>query len=804
MFHTDPIIVVIATSGNRTDLLLERSLRSVYNQKNVIPHQIYIVDDNPTSGAGVESAVFHNIRDGVKRFHNECLKPRYAARSETQSATPFQQFFHTVVTPNTRTKGNSGGGAWNTAAMHALQYGGRAYFLAILDDDDEWTPDHLDICLKTAQNGRAPAKSDKRIIAAVSGINRIEPNAKRIELTADKDNFTKAKFFVGNPGLQGSNIFIELKTFWRIGGFDESLASCTDRDLALRLLDYCDNSSKADVAFTGRQTVNHYADRADRVTADKRAKRDGLNMFYRKHGHQFSRELRAESLRRAEALFGYKPPPPFGAASGRKAASSANVKVADGARKTPFNLCLGVISSKQVNLRTLLDSFASLYARDKEWLADCTIYVLDNSGCEYEIKPLAAYFRQSKGFNVELLDAEGAGDRSIASNRTKLQTEIFERGARKYNADFVAWIVDDDSLFKVDIDGGGTVQPNYFQTIAQHRTSGIDALLGLVSDAPPLPFLSALRTQLLDFYYNLSVFANYHRDEIGAEFKLNALQISETKNSEFYYDLSARWFDHLEKPYYWRCESTAPTDVCAAFQCFLEDTVNLGNGVNVFRKITFPPADIGKLGDESIYRGGNTVIYNPALLKTPNYAPRANGEADAYNRRSDFNWAIINAKALGYKIREITLPLQHNRRLQSDNIEFNKDKLRADISGLLNYRLLREMLTTDQSDETLRAFYERNKRRFIRRLQANHYRSLPLCYMIEVLLADERKWWFASPYRERLNSLLERNLATIRALKFELGKRNLQAEISKIEKRLTADARFINKMRDDIKRICKC
>ena len=45
--HTHPIIVVIATSMARTNLLLERSLKSVYAQININPHQIYIVDDNP-------------------------------------------------------------------------------------------------------------------------------------------------------------------------------------------------------------------------------------------------------------------------------------------------------------------------------------------------------------------------------------------------------------------------------------------------------------------------------------------------------------------------------------------------------------------------------------------------------------------------------------------------------------------------------------------------------------------------------------------------------------------------------------
>ena len=40
------IIVIIATSMKRTKLLLERSLKSVYEQKYINPKCIYIVDDN--------------------------------------------------------------------------------------------------------------------------------------------------------------------------------------------------------------------------------------------------------------------------------------------------------------------------------------------------------------------------------------------------------------------------------------------------------------------------------------------------------------------------------------------------------------------------------------------------------------------------------------------------------------------------------------------------------------------------------------------------------------------------------------
>lgn len=41
-------------------------------------------------------------------------------------------------------------------------------------------------------------------------------------------------FLVGNPRIQGSNLFVRLDQLCAAGCFDEALSSCTDRDLCLR------------------------------------------------------------------------------------------------------------------------------------------------------------------------------------------------------------------------------------------------------------------------------------------------------------------------------------------------------------------------------------------------------------------------------------------------------------------------------------------------------------------------------------------------------------------------------------------
>lgn len=66
--------------------------------------------------------------------------------------------------------------------------------------------------------------------------------------------------------MQGSNLFIELKTFWTIGGFDESLKSATDRDLAIRLIEYERIRTSKKIVFVDECLVNHFATSENRVT----------------------------------------------------------------------------------------------------------------------------------------------------------------------------------------------------------------------------------------------------------------------------------------------------------------------------------------------------------------------------------------------------------------------------------------------------------------------------------------------------------------------------------------------------------
>lgn len=122
------IYIIIATAFERTRLLLERSLLSVYTQQGVDGNSIrvVVVDDN------VNQNEISKIKTGIAQ-----LREALGLDAHT---------FSTEVIPNQRTRFKSGTGAWNTGIFFALAEDSDS-FVAILDDDDEFLPGHMATCL---------------------------------------------------------------------------------------------------------------------------------------------------------------------------------------------------------------------------------------------------------------------------------------------------------------------------------------------------------------------------------------------------------------------------------------------------------------------------------------------------------------------------------------------------------------------------------------------------------------------------------------------------------------------------------
>ena len=769
---TAPIIVIIATSFSRTNLLLTRSLKSVYQQTNVRPHQIYIVDDNTVEKNKTHSKEYRKIKFGIDKLRNDILKPKFEElkKQKKYCDTKFDSFFHTTLLTNKRTKKFSGTGAWNTAAFKALQYKDKRYFLAFLDDDDSWQHNYLtEVYQNTIPDTQTKNTS---VVAVITGFNRIE-NKKNIVIKPNENKFTKGNLFIKNQGLQGSNLFIELKTFWSIGGFDESLKSTTDRDISIRLIEYTEAKPSKKIKFIDSVLMDHYAIADNCVTRNNQYKWHGLDNFYRKYSVQFP-HLQEESLNRAKRLFNYDYSDQV-----KHPLSIAEGLIKPSHKPKKFNLIIGVISNNHITLKALLKSFLALYKKQKKMLDDYCFLLLDNAVDEYELTPIINYFQQEK--TIKITAIKNTAKQTIADNRTKLQKEMYLIGGKLFNHKCVSWIVDDDCLFDTQS------QIEYFLTIAQYNNAKIDALFGGVSDAPPLPFLSTLRTQLIDFYYNLIYFENAKPDE---EFKTPNNEM----HDEYYYDLSNSNFKHLEYPHYYHSQEKINKNV---FKLFLQQTILLADGVNVFRKITFEAKNLGKITTESIYRGGNTIIFNQKLLKIPNYTPKN----DTYNRRSDFNWAIINKYLANRKLFEIVLPLKHDRTLQKTSLISNKNKLEADIKGLIFYRIFEEILSKNYQEKNIKStkrYYKKIQKDILLKIKVNNDRTQLLLLLILNKLDNYKAWWFDNAYRKDINHLVQHNINIIKILLYELGEQKFESMLEKLENELKLDDNFFNNIFNDI------
>lgn len=169
------MVVVVATHGEeRLHLLTGRALRSIAEQSSKPAAVIVVSDNDPLSNFLDE--------DEIKRCFDDDYKDNV----------------HLIC--NTRTRGNSGTGAWNTGIIHALAFW-EDYWVAILDDDDEWLSNHIELCLKAA-GGSCQWIASGIVRGSKSG-RKSEP-LPIAEPRADD-------FFTTNPGIQGSNLFVQVK-----------------------------------------------------------------------------------------------------------------------------------------------------------------------------------------------------------------------------------------------------------------------------------------------------------------------------------------------------------------------------------------------------------------------------------------------------------------------------------------------------------------------------------------------------------------------------------------------------------------
>lgn len=189
---------------------------------------------------------------------------------------------------NARTSGVAG--TWNTG-LAFIQQAWPASYVAILDDDDRWDTDHLALCMSTAERESWPDVVISGLRICVEGQEIPRPPLKFLAVD---------DFLIGNPGWQGSNTFATATKLVAAGGFRESLVSCHDRDLAIRMLDLPETR----ISFTGRHTatwnLNTYPNVLSRPGPEKTT---ALRHFLALHGYRMSFEIRQRFMSRCFELF---------------------------------------------------------------------------------------------------------------------------------------------------------------------------------------------------------------------------------------------------------------------------------------------------------------------------------------------------------------------------------------------------------------------------------------------------------------------------------------------------------------------
>ena len=325
------IAAVIATH-NRPELLEKRSLASIARQTRP-PDYLIVVDDSDLS-----------------------IRP---VNAEAVAALPIEDT-RVIYLENRRTDGASG--AWNTALAH-LQGIDPSAFVAVLDDDDSWAETYLEHCEKTVLSG------SQDMVA--TGLVFHRTNDAEGELLAPPDSLNVSDLLVRNTHIQGSNLFVRLRKLLEAGGFDEALASTTDRDLCIRLADL----GTVQFGATDGYLVHHFADedRPRLSTPGGDAKREGLAYFYRKYRGRMSEEQQEAFVERSLRLFNCDPREPIAVPP-----PALPVAARDDAQ-APLVLVVGAITSTDTTLvERLLASLAEAIATHKD--VTLKVVLLENGG----------------------------------------------------------------------------------------------------------------------------------------------------------------------------------------------------------------------------------------------------------------------------------------------------------------------------------------------------------------------------------------------------------------------------------------
>ncbi len=742
------VAVLIATS-DRPALFQCRALPSIASQSRP-PSRVVIVDDSTDDAAAAGTA--RTVR----------------AWRPTGIAVDFLR--------NRRTRGASG--AWNSGLDHLLRTCGdpRQVHVAILDDDDRWEPRHLERCIAAVE------KHDFDMVAVPFW--RISEAAEP-RLKTPPRSLDIADFLIGNPGIQGSNLGVRLSALLEAGMFDESLPSCTDRDLCVRLAEL----PGLRYGTTSEPTVHHFAcESCERLsTPGSSAKTTGLDRFFRKYRGRMSGIERAAFRMRAGRYFGWTEATigPAMDDDPRPGNSPPAPLQPRASLQPPPHLIVGLIADT-----ARLDRVGNLLADLRELaeepgLSGHDVLILENGTSRTSDRALRELVERerSDGQRIHLVDrarhledagngmvpdgGAGRGRRlPIAPARTVLQSYLYAFASSRPGS--IVWIVDDDMrLDPLVIDKEGRLRrrsrrlaPVLRELRRLHAAGSVDIAIGSYTGAPPLPFAATVRVQLVDLVASLQWLAAQDPRSALPDRSLDNAKLR-TGRHDYYYDLSRNETDRLETPFWITPEFPGET-VGAAFTRMSRTAERILAGEQVFRPLAVNE-DIDPLSQVGgLQRGGNTFVLDvEALRLAPNPSPAIDGRP---SRRSDMTWALLQDRYFGRRVASLPIALYHDRAgLPTGGLDV--ERIVDDIRGYAAFRALQDTpgvfratddLGLEVVERMLHGFTDRARKFLDERVAAfrlSFHRIRGLSRVLHRLVEDDRCWWREDEYRCELDRL---------------------------------------------------
>ena len=746
MSQRDAAVAVLVATANRPKLLAQ-ALRSIERQA-FSPLHVVVVDDSDD-----------NFRETTERLAKEHANVKYLRNSRSKGAA----------------------GAWNEGLDHLLRITPDPHLLyvAILDDDDEWESDHLQTCFDTA------ASRQFDIVAAA--LWRHEGGAKP-KLGMPPESLDAADFLVGNPNIQGSNLFCRLSILLEAGLFDEWLPSCTDRDLCIRIADL----PGVLYGTTEKTTVHHHAgDSHERLsTPGRRAKNEGLSRFFAKYRGRMSDAQQAAFRERAERLFGWHETAPK---SAQPTSPSTPADSAPKAASGPApHLIVGTIAdtSSLADLTRLLRDLRHIATQSA--LAGFDVVVLENGKGRRpsrKLRDLAERERQ-RGLRIQLVDRarhieDARAERildggacegrylGIAPARTVLQSYLYAFAKRRPGT--IVWIVDDDlRLDPLVADANGRCQrqvqpllPALCRLQALRDSGAADVVIGRCTGDPPLPFAAAVRTQMVDLVASLAWLARQSPQAMLPDRAMENATLRQHRR-DYYYDLSRRETDRLETPF-WVTPEEHGELVGEAFERLARRAERILAGEQLFRPLVIEAGTDPLTLGQGLQRGGNTFVLDIETLRlAPNPSPTINGRP---TRRSDMLWALLQERHFSRKVVTVPLALHQDRSGVTVN-GLDAAKVLDDMHGYAFFSALDavpEVFTVDgemrlqlASGAVIDRFVSRVRKFLNERLAAfrlSFYRVRGLGSVLRALAESNTAWWHDEKYRparDRLRAFCDR------------------------------------------------